>query len=899
MTDILQQRGRWRVFTTPSTLFFTGWVMLPSNISDETVFSGIRKKEEKQKRKSLSFRMGFVFLFFCCTCSGGWAQQNPGSSPLPHDFFKQFLPLPEDAPRTIQNPYHADALWKLWAVDPSPIVFNTPRFKGRFESLKEDNYPVPLFNDEPGAPVSFQRAGVTSMAGFFDDVYLSLDNGHTNLGYPPGNIFLNAGKMATAQEYRIRFQLGVNFTSQSYSGRGRAIVDDLLNVLNTEKNFFFANCIRATPAHNSFKDTREDAVTDLYDGSYGSSYQAIGQSGSEVHALSKMMIAGASMPRTIKDLLKKNGSYAITLLTLFKMALPYADEDGKPLAFENELRHLPAYSSNGDPVHKHFCSANVHFYGYDEDLHVWEMARLAREMEIAPPVTVITLAGFRIKTPGKILTERAVVGKRIKSMGLTSIRIWGEPGETLEAVVDLRKSYDLQGQDLQYTCQNLYPNQKNTIIQTVAPGIFSVKVEHDESLPKGRIPIICTVRNQGEIPGNPVFLNFYWPGANELSDYGLPKRIVKKRGLRRLPVTVNKRPIVVTNFVGDTIACSPGDVVTFTISGIDPEGYPVTVYRRLGQSGTVSDGEFKVKISKKAQDRIEPVHFLFSDGTGGYSGTQIKLCIGKAQDVLDNNWSVSLLGQASLHSQVAQEGVYFNFTGGTAVKSIREVQGLFVFQKFQGNIDLVAQIPGNPTQSALGLLLTNSLDYFSRSAFTGFFHGRVVARLHGSERKNKSRINFLPNTISDKPELFRIVTRNGYTGVFVSEDGVTWTQLDSMKIKWFRQTYAGFLYGGGDDSVIGRWVKPEVPLVLVHPIGARKDKKGNYHAPLQLEVQSPKGFVSYYTLDGTEPTRESLEAQGILELTHPGKYQLRLASFEQNKAVGTTVVFYSVVSRKK
>ncbi len=869
-----------------------------------TFFYGVnvssRMKEKIQKWNNLFLGLGLVLLFFSCTCSGAWAQQQSEEVLAPRDILKQLLPLSENVHRAIKNPYHADAMWKLWAVDPTPVVLDTPHFQGRFESLYEENYPVPLFEGEPGTPVSFQRESATSMAGFFDDVYLSLDHGHTNLGYPPGKFFLNAGKMGTARDYRTRFQLGVNFTSQSYSGRGRAIVDDLFNVLNTEKNFFFANCVRATPAHNSFKDTQEDAVTDLYDGLYGFSYQSIGQSGSEVHALSKMMIAGASMPRTIKDLLKKNGSYAITLLTLFKMALPYADKDGKPLAFENELRHMPAYSSNGDPVHKHFCSANVHFYGYDEGLHVWEMARLAREMEIAPPVTVITLAGLRIKTPEKIITERTVVGKRIKSMGLTSIRVWGEPGETLEAVVDLRKSYDLQGQDLQYNCQKLYPNQKNITIQAVAPGLFSVKAEHDMLLPKGRIPIICTVRNQGDIPGNPVFLNFYWPGVDELSDYGLPKKIVKARGLKRLPVTINNRPRVLTDFVGDSIACNPGDTVQFNISGKDPEGYPVIVYRRLGQPGSFTDGTVEVKISEYAQEHIEPIHFLFSDGTGGYSAKQVKLCVGKAQDVLEKNWSVSLLGKkASLSSQVAQEGAYFKFTGGTAAKSFREVQGIFVFQPFQGDIDLVAQIPGNSNQVTLGVFLTNSLDYFSRSVFIGISHGRVSARLHGTERKNKSRISFLPDTISGKPELFRIVSRNGYTGVFISKDGVAWTQLDSMKIKWFREIYAGFLYGGGGDPVVVRWVKSTGTLVLINPVRAKRDNNGNYYAPLQLEVRSPRALATYYTLDGTEPTLESPEVDGTIELTHPGKYQLRLANFEQDKLIATTVVFYSVVSRKK
>jgi len=703
--------------------------------------------------------------------------------------------------------------------------------------------------------------------------------------------------MSTAGDHQTRFQLGVNFTSQSYAGLGRAIVDDLINNLNTEKNFFFANCIRATPAHNSFKDVLEDSVTDNYDALHSASYHAIGQSGSEGNALSKMMIAGASMPRTVKDLLKRHGSYAITLLTLFKMALPYADEDGLPLPFEHELRHRPAYSSNGDPAHKHFCSANVHFHGYDEKRHLWDMARLARAMEVAPPIAIINVAGVRIETSDGPITQRAIIGERIKSSSLTSIRLWGEPDESIEVLVDLRKSYDLQGQELSYTCQNLYPNQKNIQIQSVGSGLFAVRVEHDKQLPKGRIPVICTVRNQGEVPSNPVFLNFYWPGEKELFDYGLPGNKIKEMGLKKLPVTVNKRPLVTMSIAGDSVACVPGDTIRINLGATDPEGYPVKIYRRLGQWGALVDGHFEVKVPDDAQTHIEPVHFVFSDGTGGYTGKQIKLCIGKSQDEVEDTWSTSLLGETSLQSNVVQKEDTFKFQGGASKVNGKEPQGLFAFQKFSGDVDLIAQIPRTYLQTDIGVLLTNSLDCFSRQAYLGFFQGRIYGQLRPNARKWGTTQTTFEDSSHIQPKLFRITNRKGHTALFVSEDGQIWMQLANAKVEWFKSVYAGLLYGGSKDTVICKWVHPTGPLALISTIRAQKDKQGNYRTPLKLKVSLPDGYTAHYTLDGSKPTLKSSMVDGYIEVDEPGTYHVRVTTFQKNKAIGTTAIFYSVKNK--
>jgi len=852
--------------------------------------------------KYTCWKMCFVCLVFFGSYVDSMAEQKMVSKLDTHDALKQFLPLTENIQREIQNPYYAKAVWKLWAIDPTSVIITKPYFKGKFEHVSKRKHDVPVFDSIPGSPMLLQKIEGSTKAGFFDDAYMSLDNGHTGLGYPPKGLFLDAGKMSTAGDHKTRFQLGVNFTSQSYAGRGRAIVDDFLNNLNTEKNFFFANCIRATPANKSFQDNNQESVKDLYDGLHGHSYHSLGQSGSEVHALSKMMIAGASMPRSTKDLLKANGAYAIVLLTLFKASLPYADNRGISLPYEHELRHRPVYSSNGNPKHKHFCSANVYFHGYDEKRHLWEMARLASSMTIAPPVAILQVAGIRIQTPDGIFTQKSTIGKRVKSNSLTAVRVWGEPGETLEVLVDLRKSYDLQSEMLTYSCQRLYPNQKNVEIKNISNGVFAIRVSHDQQLPKGRIPVICTVRNRGEVPSNPVFLNFYWPGEKELSDYGLSKAAQKQfesLGYKKKSVTVNKRPQVAMGILGDSIACKPGETVSVNLEATDPEGYPISIYRRLGQWGTLTKQGYKVRIPNDAQPHIEPIHFIFSDGTGGYSSKKLKLCIGKAQDKLKTNWSSSLLGQTTVDARVTQKGRTFTFYGQSPEDNKREPQGLFAFQTISNDVDLAVKIQKTTSRSDIGILLTNSLDHFSRRAYVGLFQGNIQGQVRYGEQEWGKALTRFDEKAQSQPEWIRVVNRSGQTAVLISQDGQLWDQLVESEIQWFETVYAGILYGGSKDPITCQWLKQSGSLALVSTRGAKKNKDGHFISPLKLEINLPEGHTAYYTLDGSQPNLNSSLVNKIIELQTPGTYQVRIVTYEKKQSTGSTVVTYSVVKGNK
>jgi hypothetical protein len=814
---------------------------------------------------------------------------------------EQLLPLADAVPRQILNPYFSEPAWKLWSKDPEPVLVETLYLTGSFKLVDKAEWVFPVFSPDPGVPVELKKQWNSSMSGFFDEVYLSLDNGHTNLGYPPAKYFINAGKIPTANDAATRFKLGVNFTSQSYAGLGREIVDDTFNNLNTEKNFFFANCIRATPGHTSYADVKEDGVTDYYDALHSHSIHSVGQSGSEVNALSKMMIAGASMPRDIKDRLKLHGVYASSLLTIYKLALPYASASGETLPYEHELRHRPVYSANGDPLHKHFCAANVYYHGYDEKRHLWEMARLSMEMPLTPPVALLKIAGLLIQRPkGSSGLNAAETAMRLKSAGLTAIRIWGEPGDTIEVLADLRSSYDLQGQELSFSCRPLYPNQRNIAIDTIERGLYLVRVTHDPQLPKGRIPVICTARNHGELPSNPVFINFYWPEENELVDYGQPSLAGNKAGsdtLKKKTAVDNKRPKVIWDLQGDSFPCRPGESVEVKLQAKDPEGYSVETFKWLNEWGTITDGTYRVTIPSTASPHIEPVRFIFSDGTGGYSSKQLKLLVGKTPDTLEPPWALSLLGRVPLTAFVMQEGNNFEFRGMDEALAQNQQEGLFVLQKISGDTDIAAEIPQKRQDAAIGLLMTNSLDDHSRKAYVGLVQNKVYGLLRPREQQWGTIQAELEESFQVEPRYFRISTRNGHTGVYVSSDSWDWVQLIENRIDWFENIYAGILYSGGKTAVEAKWIEPTGGVGLIHMVNPKTNKAGNLVLPLKLGISLPPGFTGRYSINNIPQEKSLLLAANVIELTTEGRHELRVYAYNGEALVGTTTAVYSIVAQ--
>ncbi|NQV36217.1 MAG: chitobiase/beta-hexosaminidase C-terminal domain-containing protein, partial [Phycisphaeraceae bacterium] len=845
-------------------------------------------------------------LAACLLLHGGvgvGAEAKPPSAAA--QVLARLSPLPDDVSRTIMNPYHAHPAWKLWAVDPSPVTISKPHFKGTFEPPLVMLRKYPILLRKGSTKLTLDPLGKNRFAGFWDDCYMSLDSHHTGLGAFK-NQFIDGKSMKTARDVQTLLALGVNFTSQSYADRGRAIVDDILNNLNTERHFFFANCIRATPAHASYSDTNMEKVTDLYDGLFAHSYHSVGQSGSEMHAIYKMMAAGACMPRDTKNLLKKHGAYAIALLTIFKAALPYADAQGQPLPFEHELRHRSAYSSHGTPSHMHYCAANAHYHGYDESRHLQGMMDMARGLASAPPVAVARLVRFTAEKNGVTISDPARLARQVKNISLTNMRFWGDKDDTLSVRIDLNKSYDLQHKKLSFKCQTLYPNQKNVSITQEASGVFLIRVQHDPALPKGRIPIICTAHNGLAVSSNPVFINFYWPGENELDDYfakgEVPKDVrlrIEAKGLKRLPVTVNLRPVVDFGFTGDAVRCRPGQTVSIDLKARDPEGFPVTVFRRFGEIGTVENGRFTATIPSRDQDKIYRVHFIFSDGTGGYTGKQIKLLVSRDNDTVSKDWTVTTLGPVQRAVTVNHSGRTFTFGKQPMDRQAKSMQGTLVCQPVSGVADLICRIPAVKSGTDLALMITNTLDGFSRHAGVGLLDGKISGVIKPREQTWGVSTYQWDKARSEKPEYFRLTRRDTSVVAYISKDNRTWEQVMAGSITFAKQCYAGLVYRGGPWTPgVCEWLSPSGSgsgLPVFSTGKQARDKAGQYGNPLEITVTSPdKSMTLRYTLDGSEPTAQSLAYEAPIKLTRPGRNEIRVKTFGAGPAPDTALAIYNV-----
>ena len=345
-----------------------------------------------------------------------------------------------------------------------------------------------------------------------------------------------------------------------------------------------------------------------------------------------MLDAGAAMPHKTKEALKTHGLYAPALVTLFRAALPFADANGLPLPYENELRHRPAYLMQGNNLWyaDRWFPANIPYHQYDEKRHAEAMTEMARRMEVPPPVAVMELEGITVTKDGAAIVQRQQKDDRLKSVNKTIIRVWGNPGETIEVVVDLRGSIDLMNAPLTYHAHAVYPNQKNvTVEKGPREGTFRMTARHDAKLPKGRIPIVLYVRGRAELPSNPVFLNFYWPSPGETqSHYPTWPSNYRTEIPAGLKINDNRRPTVTFEPAPNASGayyCAPGGRVSFRIHAKDPEGYPATIYRWPGEIGRLAGEEFSCEVPANGARPEYPVHFVVSDRTGGFTGKLVKI----------------------------------------------------------------------------------------------------------------------------------------------------------------------------------------------------------------------------------------------------------------------------------
>ncbi len=556
---------------------------------------------------------------------------------------------------TVKNPYysgHQLPPWKLWFEDDTAVVYSPepPRGNPREEKqasrtlspppLERRLYPD-LASDEPDPrqlyPFTLPQTEPTA-AGWWDDAVASLDGNHVRLRntYQFGNqkVPLHGQLIQVLQgspRFEERSRIGINFAWQSYAEKGHHLLLGEQTIRRMEETFTFANCLYASPGFLSRTDVMPDRMVDSYDGLFGHYYNSLGQSGSELPAVAKMLYAGAHLPRRTKNLMKTHGVYPLAMLTIFKATLPYRDSSEMEVPYENELRHRPSYASAGNSVQERYVSRELEYHLYDQQTHVQRMVQMAKNMNSPPPVTLLRL----IDAMGSSSRDNLV-----RSSTYTSIRIHGEPGERIETTVDLGDSYDLATRPLTFHAERVYPEQRNIEVRIDDQGKANLVATHDENYPSGRFPVILWVENGTECPGNPVFVNFHWPACDQSQkpSYFAPykKPFVSEEDLKKfasrgaaadpnVEVNRNDKPIIQTNLQETTIKAAVGETVSFQLQGKDPEGFPTRFYQWSGDVGTIREDRFMYTPTHSERGKTLPVRFVCSDGTGAYCGLTVRI----------------------------------------------------------------------------------------------------------------------------------------------------------------------------------------------------------------------------------------------------------------------------------
>lgn len=514
----------------------------------------------------------------------------------------------------IKNPFYSTPQWKLWRSDNRPVVMGPIKLSPPPVNIRR--YPVdvdPTQNN--GEFISFRGSDWPgrTYAGMWDDVYASFDNRHS---YIPslwtdasGNgIQLQNQHMHLVYKYARKAELlhglGLTFTSQSTTGMGHALIDSFSKIQVLERDYCFANILRAGPAHISYREDLLARTRDEYDAIMPCYFNSIGGSKSEINALAKMLLVGAHLPKKTKNVLKQHGLYIPTLLYIWKAGLPY------DVPYTNELRHRVVYASSGkktDPYLQAAAPVNEIYHRYDETSHQRNMVEMAKGMVISPPIA--------------ILKKLEIHGGIEKSVNKTTIRIHQQRGKAVHMRISAVDSFDLQDRPLTYQWSVLYGNTPVSVEVLDGGKEAQISVPFTPKLPKGRTVILLTVNN-GYYDSNPATINVYRPDGTD-----------------------NLRPSL-AGLANRTVLA--GEPIKFDIESTDPEGFSPILYRWSNDFGTLDGNRFTWKTPDVSSPLQKHLHLIAADGTGGYNSAQVMLTVTPTLAVIEADW---LEGKAPLKVQ--------------------------------------------------------------------------------------------------------------------------------------------------------------------------------------------------------------------------------------------------------
>ena len=226
---------------------------------------------------------------------------------------------------------------------------------------------------------------------------------------------------------------------------------------------------------------------------------------------------------------------------------------------------------------------NRYFHNYDDTAHMRNMTDLARHLKTPPPVALV-----------RVLDAKG--GRLVYGLKKTVLVHQGS-NQTVRLLVSVEDSYDPIGRPLSFQWKVLYGNLKTKIEQEGKSPVYNITVPYDRKLPKGRTAIILTADN-GMCRGNPAVINIYRTHGRQ-----------------------NRRPTF-TGLRDHTIL--PGETVKFDIKTVDPDGFPVVLYRWADEVGRIEGHTFSWTCPPDHPDSDEPITVVASDQTcgNGYNSGQ-------------------------------------------------------------------------------------------------------------------------------------------------------------------------------------------------------------------------------------------------------------------------------------
>ncbi len=571
--------------------------------------------------------------------------------------------LGEDEP-AFPNPYFEKTEWKVWRDDDKPVEGITSLVREGKEKKQVPITLAPIAKDKRTYPVEppqkpdddpylvFKASATPSkkFAGMWDDVYASWSGLHgyvrTRWRAPDKSNVTVRGQIMDFVDVRQNAMMaaGVNFVHQSTTSMGHGITNGLYfkRTMNFEQ-LYFADLLVTSPAHASITDHRADFTQDLYTAHVSTLFNSCGSSNSETMAITKMAIVGAYFSPSMKLLLKRNGLYPAALLYIWKAALPYA------VPYGHELRHRICYKAVGDrvaysKVEKYNATSldrgemSLPYHQYDDQAHMRAMVDIARSMDVALPEAVFSV----IRAEGE-----GDEGYKLRKAAM----IVQEKGKDITLTVSTESSYDLQGLPLNLRWRLLYGNKETTIKQeppeegTDDPGEWTIHVPWDDALPEGRTAI-ALIANNGRFDSNPAIITVYRKKSEALPPSGMGPGDYKWPGTHN-----NRRPVILGLQDGWV---KPGSEFELPIQAFDPEGFPVTYYKRGGEVGALDGSTFTWRSPRRGARPEERVTLIASDACGGssYGGEAFTIHVGKPA-VLAQIGIKHLVGKAPMTVKVS------------------------------------------------------------------------------------------------------------------------------------------------------------------------------------------------------------------------------------------------------